>query len=161
MLEQTLKRIVGKKVKIKIYLDTSIISALFDKRTPERMSLTKQFWDKISEYNVFISELVINEIKGTSEPLQSQMVEKVSNFTNLFITEKEYDLANAYIENKIFPIKYYDDALHVSTATTNEIGILLSWNFTHLVKLKTRRMVSLINTMHNYNPIEIITPPEL
>ena len=65
------------------------------------------------------------------------------------------------IKNEIFPEKYSADALHTALASTNQIGILLSWNFTHLVKVKTRRMVALINTIHNYNPVEIITPPEL
>jgi hypothetical protein len=37
----------------------------------------------------------------------------------------------------------------------------LSWNFTHLVKVRTRRMVALINAIHNYIPVEIITPPEI
>ena len=148
-------------MKISVYLDTTIISALFDKRTPERMGQTKQFWDKIDDYNVFISELVIDEIKGAFLPLQEQMLETVKGFTVLPITDNSQELANHYIKNGIFPDKYSDDALHTALATTNQIGVLLSWNFTHLVKLKTRRMVALINTMYNYNPLEIITPPEL
>jgi hypothetical protein len=32
-------------MKSKIYLDTSVISALFDHHTPERMSLTKSICD--------------------------------------------------------------------------------------------------------------------
>jgi predicted nucleic acid-binding protein len=148
-------------VKISIYLDTTIISALFDKRTPERMAQTKQFWEKIDEYNVFISELVIDEINGASKPLQNQMLETVKKFTILPITNNSQELADIYIKNDIFSEKYSDDALHTALTTTNQISILLSWNFAHLVKLKTRRMVALINTMHNYSSIEIITPPEL
>jgi len=34
--------------KIKIYLDTSVISALFDERNPERKSLTEAFFMEIS-----------------------------------------------------------------------------------------------------------------
>jgi predicted nucleic acid-binding protein len=148
-------------LKIKIYLDTTIISALFDKRTPERMSQTQQFWRHIDEYNVFISELVIDEIKGASQPLQDEMLKKVSNFISLSINDDVQYLTKEYIENKIFPEKYSDDALHVALASTNQIGILLSWNFTHLVKVRTRRMVALINAIHNYNSVEIIAPPEL
>jgi hypothetical protein len=125
------------------------------------MALTKQFWDHINEYNVFISDLVLNEIKGASQSLQDQMLEKVSNFTLLSIASDAQNLANIYVENEIFPEKYSDDALHVAIASVNQIGILLSWNFTHLVKVKTRRMVALINAIYNYNPVEIITPPEL
>ena len=148
-------------MKINIYLDTTVVSALFDKRTPERMIQTKQFWEKIDDYNVFISELVIDEIKGASQLLKLKMMKAVENFSVLPITENSNKFANLYIKNEIFPEKYFDDALHVALATTNHVNVLLSWNFTHLVKLKTRRMVALINIMHNYNPIEIITPPEL
>jgi len=148
-------------LKINIYLDTTIISALFDKRTPERMSQTLHFWEHIDEYNVFISELVIDEIKGASQPLQNEMLEKVSKFTLLPVTEEVHYLAKKYIENEIFPEKYTADALHTALASINQISILLSRNFTHLVKVKTRRMVALINAIYNYNPVEIIAPPEL
>jgi len=39
----------------KIYLDTSVISALFDERTPERMDMTRKAWEQINKYNVYIS----------------------------------------------------------------------------------------------------------
>ena len=150
-------------MKTDIYLDTTVISALFDERTPERLNQTQLFWKDIYEYNVFISELelVIDEIKGASQPLQDKMFEKIANFTSLPITDEAQDLAETYIKNEIFPEKYFDDALHTALASTNRIGILVSWNFTHLVKIKTRRMVALINAIYNYNPVEIISPPEL
>jgi predicted nucleic acid-binding protein len=148
-------------LKTKIYLDTTVISAFFDTRTPERMSLTKQFWEKIDYYDVYISELVIDEIKQASQPLQSEMMDIIKAFEILSITDNAKFLADIYIKNEIFPEKYIDDALHTALASVNHIGILLGWNFAHLVKIKTRRMVALINTMNNYNPIEIITPPEL
>jgi predicted nucleic acid-binding protein len=148
-------------LKNNIYLDTTIISALFDKRTPERMFQTQQFWEHIDEYNVSISELVIDEIKGASQPLQDEMMKIISNFIILSITDDVKYLAREYIKNEIFPEKYLADALHTAFASTNQIGILLSWNFTHLVKVKTRRMVALINAIHDYLPVEIITPPEI
>ena len=72
-------------MKTDIYLDTTVISALFDKRTPERMRQTQQFWEHITDYNVYISELVIDELKGALQPLKGKMLEKVSGFTSLFI----------------------------------------------------------------------------
>ena len=148
-------------MKTKIYLDTTIVSALFDKRTPERMFQTRQFWEHINEYDVFISELVIDEIKGASQSLQDKMLREVSNFKSLSINEEVQCLAKAYIKNEIFPEKYFDDALHTALSSINQISVLLSWNFTHLVKIRIRRMVSLINALYNYNPVEIISPPEL
>ncbi|GBU22208.1 hypothetical protein R80B4_02114 [Fibrobacteres bacterium R8-0-B4] len=125
------------------------------------MSQTQRFWEHIDDYKVFISELVLDEIKGASQPLQNEMLKSVSAFTLLPITDEVQYLAKKYIESGIFPEKYSADAIHVALAAVNQIGILLSWNFTHLVKIKTRRMIALANAIHNYSPIEIIAPPEL
>ena len=148
----------------KIYLDTSVISALFDERTPERKLATEQSWLKLKDKNisdVYISELVLEELQKSSEPLRNLLLSAVSDFNVLPITENTKHLAGIYIKQGIFPEKYFDDALHVAVAALNEIGILLSWNFTHLVKLKTRRMVSLVNAMESVFPVEIASPPEI
>jgi hypothetical protein len=42
---------------MKVYLDTSVLPALFDARNPERQELTKEFFSRIDEHEVFISEL--------------------------------------------------------------------------------------------------------
>ena len=43
---------------IRVYLDTSVISALLDIRTPERMAQTKHAWESLSSYEVYISEVM-------------------------------------------------------------------------------------------------------
>jgi predicted nucleic acid-binding protein len=50
--------------KMKVYLDTSVISALFDERTPERQNLTKAAWDILDNYDVCVSELVVDELSA-------------------------------------------------------------------------------------------------
>jgi predicted nucleic acid-binding protein len=148
-------------MKTKIYLDTSVISALFDSRTPERQAMTYSAWKQLNDYEVFISEIVIDELSKTSEPLKTSFFERIREFQVLSVTEGAHYLAQMYVAQGIFPQKYYDDALHVAVASVNQISILLSWNFRHLVKLKTRRMVSLVNVHEDYMPVEIISPPEL
>ena len=145
----------------KIYLDTSVISALFDQRTPERRAMTVTAWETFSAYEVYISEIVLAELNSTSGALKENMLNSISSFHVLRVTDEAHRLASEYILQTIFPQKYYDDALHVALASTNQIPILLSWNFTHLVKLKTRQMIKLVNTMNHYIAVEIISPPEL
>jgi len=144
-----------------IYLDTSVISALFDERTPERKALTREFWEKDHNYEKFLSEITVNEINAATESLRNKMNQEVENIPILPLTVEIELLANEYIKNEIFPEKYRNDALHISVATINEIEYLLSWNFRHLVKVKTRRLVNLINELKGYSSIEIIAPPEL
>ena len=145
----------------KIYIDTSVISSIFDQRTPERMSLTKKMWENIDDYEVYISNIVIDELKAAPEEKRKKFMDVISDFEILEVTDEVKELADEYIKEEIFPKKYYDDALHVAIATVNDIGYLLSWNFKHLVKVKTRKLVSLVNTKYDYSSIEIIVPPEL
>ena len=148
-------------MKTKVYLDTSVISALFDERTPERLSATFVLWSKLSDYEVFISELVLEELERASEHVRAKLFSAIKDFIVLKISKEAEELAEIYVKQGIFPEKYFDDALHVALASVNQIGILLSWNFTHLVKLKTRRMVSIVNLSENVMPVEIASPPEL
>jgi hypothetical protein len=46
---------------IRIYLDTSVVSARMDDRLPERRRATVEFWERLAEYEDAISEL-INEV---------------------------------------------------------------------------------------------------
>ncbi len=50
------------------------------------------------------------------------------------------------------------DALHIALATYNEADALISWNFRHMVKLKTIRGVNGINRMLGLKELEILTP---
>jgi hypothetical protein len=70
-------------------------------------------------------------------------------------------LADQYIKKEIFPLKYRDDALHLAIASVNNIDIIISWNFEHLVKRKTRLEANLANSLNGYKSIDIIVPPEL
>ncbi|MGD2250913.1 MAG: type II toxin-antitoxin system VapC family toxin [Candidatus Methanofastidiosia archaeon] len=144
-----------------IYLDTSVISALFDERTPERLALTKEFWKKIPDYQVYISETTEKEMEAASETLKKKMIQVTKDFKILPVKEEVENLANEYIKKGIFPERYKDDALHVSVATVNRIMYLLSWNFKHMVKVRTRRTVNLVNELQGYPSIELLAPPEL
>lgn len=49
-------------MKLKVLLDTSVISAYFDERQPERMALTRDFWKNIKNYQVYISKITHEEV---------------------------------------------------------------------------------------------------
>lgn len=146
-----------------LYLDTSVPSAYFDQRAKERQEATIKFWnDVLPEFNVYISEITLEELGNTkNESLRIKLKELVGKFEILKPNEKINDLAKAYIVNKIFSEKYIDDALHTAFASFYEINYLISWNFEHIVKVKTRRLVNSINILNGLGEIEIISPQEL
>ena len=147
--------------KLKIYLDTSVISAYFDERVPIRLEETRRFWKNSSAHEFLISDIVIKEVMNTKkENIRQQMLDLVSNLQVTQITTETESLASEYVTRQIIPSTYFDDALHIAIAVINNADILVSWNFEHIVKRKTRIEVNLVNTLLGYKNIDIIAPPE-
>ena len=146
-----------------IYLDTSVPSAYFDSRAQERLDLTRKFWNEtLPRYSVYISELVLGEIGDTQDQkTKTDMLNLVSQCTVLKIDAEVENLAEAYLAHNLLPEKYRSDALHIAAGSCNAISYLISWNFEHIVKVRTRRVVNLINALQGYKDIEIVSPQEL
>lgn len=146
-----------------VYLDTTVPSAYFDDRAADRQRLTQEFWnDRLPAYEGVISSLVLAEIRSTPDDARRQELEHlVKNCLVLDFTEEADRLAQEYVARGIFPVKYVADANHVAVAVTHGVGYLASWNFKHLVRVKTRREVNLVNSLNGYGVIEIVAPPEL
>jgi len=148
--------------KIRVYLDTSVISALFDDRNPERQDLTKRFFDEIESFEVYISEVLLAEIDATKDAqLKGKLRNTAVSFEILSIDEESRRLANEYVKHGAIPAEYSEDALHIALSTLNAIDYLLSWNFRHIVKVKTRRIVNMVNLSLGYPDLKIATPAEL
>jgi len=151
-------------MKEKIYLDTSIVSAYFDDRQKGRQKITKKWWDSVlfKEYDVYISELVEAELANTSDThLRGKLANLVKEVKRLEIIEEAEDLARYYVKNGLVPVKYWDDAVHIALASNNEISILCSWNFAHMVNHETKMKLKALNILKGYREIEIESPLEL
>ena len=146
-----------------LYFDTSVPSAYYDERAKERQGATIKFWkDALPNYRVYISEVTVEELEETKdETLRKKFKSLIKDFKVLKTNKKIRDLANAYIERGVFPEKYVNDALHVAAASFYDISYVVSWNFEHLVKVKTRKSVNLVNILEGYREIEIVSPQEL
>ena len=60
--------------KLKVYLDTSVISHLFQEDVPEKMEDTRQLWEmfKNGKYDVYLSTVTLREIQNPSVLLESE-----------------------------------------------------------------------------------------
>ena len=152
--------------KLKVYLDTSVINFLFADEVPEKRDITKKLFKEIlaSKYEVYISELVIVEIKKTeAEEKKSKLLIAVQKYQlkELPRNEEVYYLAEKYLDAKIIPRKFEEDAVHIAYAVVNNLDAVISWNMRHIVKLKTRWGVNSINKIEGYKDIELISPEEV
>jgi len=147
---------------LKVYLDTSVFSAYYDDRAKMRQEQTIEFWGRLGEYDKFASEMVIDELNAVSDDkLRADLIQLTRDFKILQVNQESEALAEIYIKRGIFPEKYREDAIHLALASVNGIDILVSWNFEHLVKRKTRLEANEANILNGYKTIDIIAPPEL
>jgi predicted nucleic acid-binding protein len=137
------------KRKVRLYLDTSVISALFDQRNPERRSLTQAFLKESSSFEVLISDVTVAEIERTPDSkLRGKMRSVISGLAVVSSTDDVEWLAKKYVDAGAVPLAYSEDAYHIALAVLADADFLLSWNFRHIVRAKTRDAVRLVNSMN-------------
>lgn len=149
-------------MKLKVYLDTSVFSALYDERVTDRQSASEEFWARRNEFELSTSELAKQEISETlDEELRKKLSALLEGMTVHPVTEEMKNLAMKYIEKDVFSRTMYNDALHVAAAGLTRQDILLSWNFKHLVNRRRRMQINEINVSENVPTLEIVAPPEV
>ena len=154
--------------KLKLYVDTSVINfALAKDIAIDDRDIIRKLCEQIRQgkYEGYISEVVIREIVNTpDETKRKELLDFINTleFEEPFVLTTEATmLADKYISEKIIPPAHKDDALHIALTTTNDLDVLVTWNFQHLVKYRTRMAVSGINAFMGYKTIDICTPREV
>jgi predicted nucleic acid-binding protein len=151
--------------KLTLYLDTSIISAMIDEHELEKKTLTQRLFDEIEKdkYEAYISELVTAEVDKSEQEdaIKLRSVINELGLEALQVTDKAKELADKYVKQRIIPVRYVNDAVHIAVATVNNLDVIVSWNFQHIVKVKTKIEVKGVNALMGYKEIEIYSPLEV
>ena len=151
--------------KLKVYLDTSVISHLLQDDVPEKMADTRNLWNmfKAGKYDVYLSTVTLEEISNCPEPKRSKLRDYMNQiqFHVLDITEDILFVAQQIIDLGILTEKSIDDCQHIGAAVVNECDCIISWNFKHIVNIKTIRGVRAIANLRGYKTIEILNPSVL
>jgi len=149
-------------MKQRIYLDTSVISLLDDDRSPERRDMTREFWARLTEFEVSTSEAARREILDTPDALRrASMLASMMHLQLLPVTLEAEQLASRYLAAGIFPSTVPDDALHVAIAVLSRQDVIVSWNFKHLVNQRRRAMIDSLNLSLGLPILRILPPPEV
>lgn len=148
---------VNKAAAVVIYLD--------QQDAPEKMQDTREVWDylKNGKYDVYISDVVLDEIGHCSESKQKILLSylKQINYTVLRIDENTVELAEKFIDFGVLKRKSYDDCRHIASAILAGCDVIVSWNFKHIVNIKTMRGIKVITTLEGYKDILIYPPSAL
>jgi len=151
--------------RLKIYLDTSVISHLDAPDTPDKMNDTLKLWEDIKAglYEVYISDLTIAELDRCPEPKRTEMLSALLDieYTEIQQDERAKQLSQLYFDVGGLPPKSKEDAAHIAIASVNDCDIILSWNFKHIVNLRAMTAVEDVNIKKRYKNIRILSPSML
>lgn len=151
--------------RLKVYLDTSVISHLLQEDVPEKMADTRKLWEMFQKgvYEVCLSSVTLKEVSDCPEPKRTELRNylKQIQYSVFDITREVSEVARQITDMGILTVKSFDDCQHIGAAVVNNCDCIISWNFKHIVNIKTIRGVRAITNLQGYKPIEIWSPSVL
>lgn len=136
----------------------------FEKEREAHTDTVKLFEEiKEKKYEAFTSMYAINELEKAPAEKAQKMKTLISEFdiTILEGSEEAATLAELYQKQGIIPPNSTIDAQHIAVASINDMDMIISLNFRHIVRKKTVTMTGLVNINMGYKPIEIHSPMEV
>lgn len=151
--------------KPKMYIETSVFNFVFADDAPDKRDDTLAMFDEIRQgrFVPYTSAYVLEELEQAPVPKRNDMLQLIPQYNVGILTgtDEAEKLADIYVSEGIIPSKYYVDALHIAIATVNDLNLIVSYNFKHIVKLKTVTMTEAINLREGFNRIGIFSPTEV
>jgi len=151
--------------KQKIYLETTLFNYYFDDDRGFAHDSAVALFNEIASGNfeAFTSRYVIDELGAAPEWKRDKMLSLILDYDIPILepNDEAVRIADLYIMENIIPHKYRTDGLHIALATVNELDMIISMNFEHIVKRKTKIGTGNINALNGYRVVEIYTPMEV
>ena len=132
---------------------------------PDKKKAAIALFDEIKagKYIPYTSAYVVDELLDAEEPKQSYMIQLITDYAINILpyNDAAEKLADKYLQKGVIPKDHRTDALHIATTTVNGLDGIISYNFKHIVKQKTIKMVEIINRDEGYRRIDINIPEEV
>ena len=150
--------------KQRVYFETTIFNYYFQpERDAHRATLHLFSALEQGKLEVFTSQFVIDELMLAPSPKREQMLELIARYgiPVLQPSEEAAKLAVLYLETGALPPASTADSLHIAIASVYGLDLIISLNFEHIVRQRTRRMTAAVNTLYGYSAVEILSPMEV
>jgi hypothetical protein len=150
-----------------VYLESTVPSYLAARPSRDVLVLahqqvTQEWWHtRLELYEVFVSELVLQEMSSGDSVAAKKRIESVSRFPIIPITEEAESLAQIYLEKIPALEKALRDALHLAIASASKMDYVLTWNCAHIASGEVKRALGQVNRGEGIPTPTICTPEEL
>lgn len=81
--------------------------------------------------------------------------------SDVVLDENTVELAEKFIDFGVLKRKSFDDCRHIASAILSGCDIIISWNFKHIVNVRTIRGIKVITTVEGYKDLLIYPPSAL
>ncbi len=148
-----------------LYIETSIISYLRQKPSPQlvtaaRQLLTHQWWnEERTNYQLVVSQFVIDEVSAGDPVLAAERLQSLDGIPLLPLDPEIVGIADEIMARAILPEKARTDALHIASVAHHRVQYLLTWNCRHIANA---RILPRIHTVLNdlSIPVPMVCTPE-
>ena len=150
--------------KLRLYFETTTFNYFFDENREGHEDVVKLFEAvKAGEFEGYTSDYVTDELKKASDPKRSKMLALIDEYGLKVLQAKSEiaDLGKLYIASGIIPASQIYDSLHVACVSVYELDVIISYNFQHINRNKTKIQTAVVNNKLGYGSISITTAKEV
>ena len=124
-------------MKPRVYVESSVFGYLTARDSASlvgssRQLLTRQWWKRRDEFDLFVSEVVLRECRVGDDQAAERRMQAIADIPSLSLTQQAAEVATDLLARNIMPAVAAEDALHIAIAAVHQVDFLLSWNFKHI-----------------------------
>ena len=149
---------------MKLYLETTMFNYYFDSERDghaDTVRLFETFHE--GKHEVFTSLYTLGELGEAHEPKRSKMLALIEEYdiSVLSTTNESDQLADIYVAKGIIPAKYRLDGAQIAISAIHGLDYVLSYNYQHINRAKTKLLTDRINHEKGYGSVLICTAKEV
>ncbi len=152
-------------MRLRLYLDTSVLGALTDPGPEERLVATRRFLDGLSRglWDGHVSTVVLEEVQRAPKRVRDKISRELRKGYIMVLEEsvESLRLSRVYISGGAIPSEYENDATHIAIATVNDIRVIVSWNFRHMVNIDRKQKINSANLREGLPLVDLVSPWEM
>lgn len=148
----------------KVYLETTLFNYYFDEDRDAHADTVTLFEEcSAGNFEPYTSLYVIDELEDAPPEKRDKMIALIERYgvTVLTASDETDSLARRYLAENALPHGSLADASHIAAAAVNDLDMIISLNFRHIVREKTIKLTGAINVLLGYRAVEINSPMEV
>jgi len=145
----------------RLYVETSVINGVFSRDARIRV-VSSVFFERVraGEIEGHISSYVLAEVYETTDVVKRDGLLRLAGLcvADAPSGAEVEDVGRKYVERGMVPERYVFDAYHVASASLGRFEALVTWNYEHILRDKTEKLLRIVNKELGIHVPELRSP---